>query len=163
MQSAYHNALNVNTDEWRDVCKILWRLAVKIACLSSGSWITSSLRKIDLAAIFVLNLIQQKPRRAPMLLYDTIWRLSMRLSVRFRVMRPKLRHPNELEFSPRCLLTPLTGGRARVWFMLCSHQSIICLSTRFLPAVLSRTNSMYKTAHTSHTTIRAKVKEFWRL
>ena len=30
-----------------------------LVCLSSGSWITSSLRKIDFAAIVVLNLIQK--------------------------------------------------------------------------------------------------------
>ena len=33
-------------------------------CLSSGLWSTSSQWKIDLAAIFVLNLIQLKPHRA---------------------------------------------------------------------------------------------------
>ena len=43
-----------------------------LICLSSGSWIISSLWKIDFAAIFVMNLIQKKTHRAPMLLYDTI-------------------------------------------------------------------------------------------
>ena len=37
---------------------------VASVCLSSGLWNTSSQWKIDLAAIFVLNLIQLKPHRA---------------------------------------------------------------------------------------------------
>ena len=135
-------------------------------CLSSGPWITSSRRKIYFAAICVLNLIQLKPHRAPMLLYDTILRLSMRLSVRFGVMRPKYRQPNELKFSPRFFLTPLMRGRARVWFILCSPQWIAYLSTGFVPAVSSGTQCSRNTtniAHASHTTIHAKVKEFWEV
>ena len=138
---------------------------VAIVCLSSGSWITSSLRKIDFAAIFVLNLIQ-KTHREPMLLYDTMWRLSVRLSVRFGVMRPKYRQPNELKFSPRFFLTLLMGGRARVWFMLSSPQWIANLSTIFLPAVSSGiqcSRNITNIAHSSHTTIHAKVKEFWEI
>ena len=56
------------------------------------------------------------------------------------------------------------GGRARVWFMLSSPQWIAYLSTRFLPAVSSGTQCSRNTtniAHSSHTTIHAKVKEFW--
>ena len=99
-----------------------------LVCLSSGSWITSSQWKIDFAAIIVLSFILLKPRRAPMLLYDTIWRLCMRLNVRFRVIRPKLSQPNELKFSPRCLLTPLMGGITRaeygLWWARCSGSLI---------------------------------------
>ena len=112
------------------------------------------------------NLIQIKPGRASMFLYDTIWRLSMRLTVRFGVMRPKYRQKNELKFSPRFFLTPLMGGRAIVWFMLSSLQWIAYLSTRHLPAVSSGTQCSRNTtnvAHTSHTTIHAKVKEFWEV
>ena len=88
----------------------------------------------------VLHRIKLKPHGTPMLLCDTIW--SMRLSVRFGVILLNLRQPNELKFSPRCLLTPLMGGRARVWLsqsMLCSPQWIAYLPTRFIPAVSSRT------------------------
>ena len=137
-----------------------WNCNAASVCISSGSWIPSSMRKIDFAAIFVLNLIQHKPHRASMLLYDTIWRLSMRLSVWFGVMRPK---PNELKFSP------VMGGRARVWFMLSSPQWIAYLSTRFLPAVSSGTQRSRNAITRSlillitHTTIRAKVKEFWEV
>ena len=65
-------------------------------------------------------------------------------------------------------LTQLMGGRARVWLMLCSLQWIAYLSTRFLPAVSSGTQSKCSrnttnVAHTSHTTIHAKVKEFWEV
>ena len=89
----------------------------------------------------------------------------MRLNVRFGVMCPKYHQPNELKFSPRFLLTPLMGGRARVWFMLCSPQWIAYLSTRFLQAVSSGTQSQCSrnttnVAHTSHPAIHAKVKEF---
>ena len=90
----------------------------------------------------------------------------MRLSVRFRVMRPKYRQPNELKFSLRFFLNPLMGGRARVWLMLCSPQWIVYLSTRFLPAVSSGAKCSRNTtnvAHTSYTTIHAKVKEFWEV
>ena len=73
---------------------------------------------------------------SPTLLYDTIWKLSMILSVLFQVMGPKLRQPNELKFSPRCLLM---YGRSRVWFMISSPQWTAYVSTRFLPAVLSGT------------------------
>ena len=38
-------------------------------CLSSGSWITSSLRKIDFAAIFILNLIQKNTQSS----YASLW------------------------------------------------------------------------------------------
>ena len=94
----------------------------------------------------------------------------MRLSIRFGVMHHasqiKYRRPNELKFIPRFLLTPLMGGRARVWFMLSSLQWIAYLSTRFLPAVSSGTQCSRNTinvAHTSHTTIHAMVKEFWEV
>ena len=88
----------------------------------------------------------------------------MRLSVRFGVMRHKYRQLNELKFSPHFFLTPLMGGRTRVWFMLCSPQWIAYLSTRFLPALSSGTQCSRNTtnvAHTSYTTIHPKVKEFW--
>ena len=50
--------------------------------------------------------------------------------------------------------------------MLCSPQWIVYLSTRFLPAVSSGTKCSRNTtnvAHTSYTTIHAKVKEFWEI
>ena len=40
-----------------------------LVCLSSGSWITSSLRKIDFAAIFVQNLIQKNSQST----YAYLW------------------------------------------------------------------------------------------
>ena len=86
--------------------------------------------------------------------------LSMRLSVRFGVMRPKYRQPNELKFSPRFFLTPLMGGRARVWYMLSSPQWIAYLSTKFLPAVSSGTQCSRNATNVSHTTIHPKVKDF---
>ena len=114
-------------------------------CLSSGSWIISSLLKIDFPAIFVLNLIQQKPHRAPMLLYDTIWRLSMRLSVRFGMMCSKYRHPNELKFSSRFFSNSTDGrkSQSKVYAELAAvnHLSFnktsvlvdFCLLYKFLP------------------------------
>ena len=54
-----------------------------LVCLCSGSWITSSLRKIDFAAIFVLNLIQKRLTEHLCFFMIPCERLSMRLSVRF--------------------------------------------------------------------------------
>ena len=109
-------------------------------CLSSGSWITSSRRKIDFAAICVLNLIQKKPHRAPMLLYDTILRLSIRLSVRFGVMRPKYRQPNELKFSPRFFLTP--HGRKIQSMVYAVLAAVECLSFNWISTSSFIRNSM---------------------
>ena len=50
--------------------------------------------------------------------------------------------------------------------MLSSQQWIAYLSTRFLPSVSSGTQCSRNTtnvAHTSHTTIHAKVKEYWEV
>ena len=109
-----------------------------LVCLSSGSWITSSLRKIDFAAIFVLNLIQKNSQSTyASLLYHvkTEHVIERQIWIDASQIPPAKRTKVQSLF----FLTPLMGGRARVWFMLCSPQWIAYLSTRFLQAVSSGT------------------------
>ena len=128
-----------------------------LVCLSSGSWIASSLRKIDFAAIFVLNLIQKNSQST----YASLW---YHVKTEHAIERPVWSDASQIPPAKRTKLQSSffsysTDGRK-------SKSMVDCLFFKQISTSSFIRNSMqqkYKVAHMSHTTIHAKVKEFWEV
>ena len=94
--------------------------------------------------------------------------LGMRGSVRFGMMRPKYRRPPAKRTKVQSLFFSYSSdGRKNQCIVYVELAAVDCLSFNKISTSSFIRNSMQRNttnvAHTSHTTIHPKVKEFWEV